>query len=69
MKFKLELKIKGVDKVFKEGMNPGVFIDQEVDYKSVTELTPLFIAHLLDADDEFMKEHVEVIRTEIKDEE
>lgn len=32
MKFLLKLKIKGCDKIFKEGMEPGVLVEYRVEY-------------------------------------
>lgn len=70
--FKFELKIKGVDKVFREGMAPGVFISHVASFPTKgTEhdrTSSLFIGSLLQHSDDFLKENVEVIMTECDEE-
>lgn len=63
--FKFELKIKGCSETFMEGLNPGVIASQvvtfDVDEKALK--TPMFLSALLDAEDKFLKKHVEVVIT------
>ena len=55
--------IKGTDKVFAEGFEPGVIAEQELHFDEDPETygRPVFLAYLMDKQEEFLKEHVEVI--------
>lgn len=67
--FKMSVRIKGTEKVFAEGFAPGVIATQELHY----DLEPaeydrsLFIASLLDKQNEMLKEHVHVSIVEMED--
>jgi len=69
VKFIFELKLKGSKIVFKEGMNPGALVSQEVEYDVSEEEAKggMFIKALLDQKEEFVEEFIEVIMTRKED--
>ncbi len=65
--FKMSVRIKGTDKVFADGFEPGIIATQEVVYDlepSVYE-RPMFLVSLMDKQEEMLKENVEVLMEEV----
>jgi hypothetical protein len=69
MKKKFRFKLVAIDakEPFKEGWEPGVLAMQEVEYDLEPEKykSPIFIMEILEKEDEFMNETVEVRVEEI----
>ena len=67
---KMSLQLKDCEKVFKEGMDPGVVVTQEVVFKDVPEKGEsgfnMFCASILNYEDNFLKENVRVVIEEVE---
>jgi hypothetical protein len=65
--FKMTIKVRGCDKVFKEGFPPGVLVEQLVTYKLPRNYSrPLFARELIDQESTFLKDNIEVVTEEVQ---
>ena len=68
MKFLYELKLKGWDSPVSDEFNPGVMVKQIVTFPDATEddlSSVMFVKGLLDMEQEFIEEYIEVVVTQL----
>lgn len=67
---KFSLQLNGVERVFKEGMGPGVVFTQQATFKNAPEKGEagynVFCASLLEYEDEFIKENINILMEEVE---
>lgn len=67
---KMSLQLKDCDKIFKEGMDPGVVVTQEFVFKDVPEKDEpgfnVFCRSMMDYEDDFLKQNVRVVMEEVE---
>jgi len=65
--FRMSARIKGTEKVFAEGFDPGVIATQDVEYDAEPEEyeRPFFTLDLMRKQEEFLNEQVEVVLEEV----
>ena len=66
--FKMSVRILNAKQRFGDDFEPGVIATQEMTYTATKEefSSPMFIKALVEAQEEFMKEHVQVSVEEVK---
>jgi len=66
--FKYELIVRDCSKVFHKDFEPGVLCSQVVTFTVPRKdlKSPMFLQAMYDMGDKFLKEHIEIVKTEIK---
>jgi hypothetical protein len=65
--FKLKLRLKDCEKVFAEGFEPGVVVEQEISFNLPDDYNAdLFAMQMLRQEGKFIERHVEVLVEEIE---
>ena len=66
LQYKFELKIKGIDTVFKDGLGKGVFSEMVATWEDANENDKdnlLFVKSVMETQDKFIEDNIEVIIT------
>lgn len=69
LRFKYELKLKDTEKVFREGLGPGVLVQVEVFIKDATDVdigNVMLAKSLAETKSKLIEEHIEVVITPIE---
>lgn len=65
--FKMSVRILGAKQTFADDLKPGIIATQEIEFTATPEefRSPMFIKELVERQDAFLKEHVQVSFEEV----